>query len=222
MIPRDWLASLGTRDRRALRIGAWIVGLMLFINLVVRPYVTSTLAIYSSLDQERALLAREARAVMQLPADRAALRARTRRLAATAPRLFNGGDAVTASAELARYATAAATECGLKLEQTETETRLDTSGVRLVDVSSQTARTGSADGNLRVSIRARGRILSIYAFLRAMEEGPRLVRVDRIEIARAAADDAFDGTLTVMATISGLARRSVSSDSASRGEENEP
>ena len=221
MTLRDWLASLGTRDRRALRMGAWIVGLMLFVSLVGRPYVTSTLAIYSSLDQERALLDREARAMVQLPADRATLQATTGRLAAAAPRLFNGADAVTASAELARYATAAATESGLTLEQTETETRLD-SGARLVDVPLQIARGGSADGNLRVSIRARGRILAIHTFLRAMEEGPKLVRVDRIEIARASTDDAFDGTLTLMATVSGLARRSVSSDSGSAGEEKSP
>lgn len=222
MRQRDWFASLGTRDRRALRMGAWAVGLLLFGSLVVRPYVTSTFAGYSALDQERALLDREVRVVMESPRDRAALHAATARLADVAPRLFNGANAVTASAELARYASAGATASGLKLEQAETETRLDTAGASLTDSALQMTRGGSPDGNLRVSIRARGHILGIYAFLRAMEEGPKLVRVERIEIARASADDASDGTLTLLATVSGLARRSVLSDSAAESAEREP
>jgi type II secretory pathway component PulM len=219
MTLRGRLTTLGPRDRRALRTGAWLLGPLLFASLVLRPYATSTLASYSMLDDERGLLEREARAVKELPRDIATLQATAAALTAAAPRLFNGADPVTASADLARYATAAATECGLKLEQSETETRLDTSGERR---SNPVAPAGPPDGSLRVSIRARGGILGIFDFLRAMEAGPKLVRVERIEIVRASADDAFDGTLTLMATLSGLGRRSVSSEGATTMVEGEP
>jgi hypothetical protein len=55
-----------------------------------------------------------------------------------------------------------------------------------------------------------------------MEDGPKLVRVERIDIVRTATDDTFDGTLTLTATVAGLARRDVAGGAAASTAEDQP
>jgi type II secretory pathway component PulM len=217
---RDRLPTLRPRDRRAVRAGAWILVPLLIGTVVIRPYITALEASRSALENEADLLARETRAVLDLPSDSATLRATSLLLVAAAPRLFGGSDAVTAAAELARYVSASATACGLHLEQAETQTRADSVGQ--TSLASAPARATEGDSNLRVTIRARGGVLAIYAFLRAMEDGEKLVRVERIDIVRTATDDTFDGTLTVTATVAGLARRGVVGSAAAAASEDQP
>jgi len=218
MTLRDRLLTLRPRDRRAVRAGAWILVLVIAIA-VIRPYISALAATRTALEEEKDLLARETRAVLALPSDSEALRTTGLLVLAAAPRLFGGNDAVTAAAELARYVGATATACGLHLEQAETQTRADS--VSQTSQASAPARAGG-DSNLRVTIRARGGVVAIYAFLRAMEDGPKLVRVERIDIVRTATDDTFDGTLTLTARVAGLARRDVAGGAAATMAEDQP
>ena len=196
------LSQLQPRDRRALRVGMWILGLSLTITLVVKPYAAVLIATRALLQKDRALLARESQAIAELPTDRRALCDGTRALTAMESSLFGGADPVTASAELARYVSTRATQSGLRLEQTETSTPIDS------------ARSERDVDALRVTVRARGGILAVFTFLRAMESGPRLVRIERIDIVRGSTDDSFDGTLTFTATVAGLALRRPSDTTA--------
>jgi len=219
MTLRDRLLTLRPRDRRAVRAGAWILVPLVIAIAVIRPYISALAATRTALEEEKDLLARETRAVLALPSDSEALRTTGLLVLAAAPRLFGGNDPVTAAAELARYVGATATACGLHLEQAETQTRADS--VSQTSQASAPARAGG-DSNLRVTIRARGGVLAIYAFLRAMEDGPKLVRVERIDIVRTATDDTFDGTLTLTATVAGLARRDVAGGAAATMAEDQP
>lgn len=203
MTLRARLSRLQPRDRRALRGGAWILLLSLAMMLVVKPYASALMASRAMLQTDRELLARESRAVAELPRDRQTLHASNQALISLESSLFGGTDPVTASAELARYVSTRATQSGLRLEQTETNTPIDTATV----TGKGSARSAGDVDALRVAIRARGGILAVFAFLRAMESGPRLVRIERIDIVRGSTDDSFDGTLTFTATVAGLALR---------------
>lgn len=196
------------RDRRALSIGALIVLPLLAGNFLVRPGVALLLEQRAALESDRALLAREIRATRELSRQTEILRTGTTALTADLPRLFDGSNAITASAELGRYVSLRAAANGLAVEQIETQTRLDSArGAHSADSSGVAERT-ETPRDLRIGIRARGGIVGIYAFLRALENGPMLVRVEAIEIARASTEDAADGSLALTATIAGLARRS--------------
>jgi hypothetical protein len=186
-----------------------IVVPVLLATLVVRPLTATLLARRDAAERERTLFGRELRLVTDAPRDQVLLRATGRALREAAPRLFGGAEAVTASAELARYVRAEAARRGLVVEQTETETVLD--GVPLTDppVSPGQANAGrdTSAGPLRVALRAHGDVRAVVAFLQTMEDGPRLVRVERIGIGRGVAGGVPDrGALTFTATLAGLAR----------------
>ena len=215
MTLRARLSRLQPRDRRALRGGAWILLLSLSVMLVIKPYASVLLANRAMLQTDRDLLARESRAVAELPGDRQALHASNQALLSIESSLFGGSDPVTASAELARYVSTRATQSGLRLEQTETNTPIDSATI----TGNGSARSAGDVDALRVAIRARGGILSVFAFLRAMESGPRLVRIERIDIVRGSTDESFDGTLTFTATVAGLALRKASDTAAAAEDE---
>jgi len=204
MILLAQVTRLTSRDRRALHRGALLLVPLLFATVVVKPYVGVRLDTQAALTSNRMLLAKESGAAMDLPRDRATLDSLAALLSGMSSRLFNGGDAVTASAELARYVSVAASQCGLRLEQVETEPQIDSSDV----------------GALAVSIRARGDVVAIHAFLRAIEDGTKLVGIERIEIARASELDVFDGMLTLAAVVTGHARFAVIPGSLSDEEGN--
>ena len=209
MTSRFRLPALAPRDKRALRIGGWIVLPAIFATLVVRPLGRAWLDRRAALEQDRSLLARELRLVADAPRDLELLHAERRALDASASRLFGGAEAVSASAELARYVAREASASKLDLEQAETETALDA-----VEAPNGAATPASAaDQPLRVSIRARGDIEAIVAFLRALEDGDRLVRVERIAIS-APDENPEDGSLLLTATVSGLARLGLVPDTA--------
>lgn len=200
------LPTLGARDRRALRLGAWALVPLLIAGAIIRPYVTSLLDHREALASERALLVREYRAVQELANDRRALAALDSELVSLAPRLFSGADVVTASAELGRYANEEAAAAGLHVAQVETESRIDSTPVaRLGNDGSGPERAQSAS-DLRVSLRARGDIVAIHEFLQAIEAGSKLVRVERIQIVRPADGDGYDGALSFTALLAGRAR----------------
>ena len=211
MTPRLHRPALAARDERALRVGAWILAPALLFALVVRPVTDALVDSRAALASERSLLGRELSLVAEAPRDRQLLRSAERAVSAAGPRLFGGAEAVSASAELARYVAGQATRSGLVLEQTETETVLDSSAsTTMPDDGSAASEAGTR--TLRVSIRAHGEVESVTAFLQAMENGPRLVRVEQLAIS--VADTTTDSSLAVTATLSGLARNNFSRPAA--------
>lgn len=195
------LPDLAPRDRRAVLAGAWVLLPVLIATLVVRPWAVAAYDGRTSTARERELLVRERTLLADAPGDSATLRLASQALADDAPRLFAGAEAVTASAELARYVTAQAMASGLAVRQTDTQTMLADDAR-----TDPTARADSSAEVLRVAIRASGDVGAVVRFLRTMEDGPRIVRVERIGISRGLAGTSEAGTLVLTATITGLAR----------------
>lgn len=201
MIARLKLPTLAPRDRRAMLVGAWVLLPALLAALVVKPWAIAASVGRSSATRERELLIGERALLAEAPGDSARLRLASQALADDAPRLFAGAEAVTASAELARYVTTQAVVSGLAVRQAETQTVL--AGDARTDPA---ARVDSSAELLRVAIRASGDVGAVIRFLRSMEDGPRLVRVERIGISRGLAGTSEAGTLTLTATLAGLPR----------------
>jgi hypothetical protein len=216
MTTRLSLATMSPRDRRAVRLGAWVLLPTLLIVLVIRPWTTAFLERQTSLATQRALLAREVSLLADSSDTRQKLVVARRALDEVAPRLFSGTEAATASAELARYLALQTARSGLTVERTETETILDgaSSGPSPINETRSEANDIGAP-TLRVILRARGDVRAIVALLHALEQGPKLVRVERLAIGRAISGSEVDeDALTVTATISGLAASAFHSQSA--------
>lgn len=201
MIARLRLPDLAPRDRRALLAGAWVLLPVLIATLVVRPWTIAAYEGRASVARERELLVRERTLLADASGDTARLRLASQALADDAPRLFAGAEAVTASAELARYVTTQATAGGLAVRQADTQTMLAEDAR-----TDPTVRADSSADVLRVAIRASGDVGAVVGFLRVMEDGQRIVRVERVGISRGLAGTSEAGTLVLTATITGLAR----------------
>ena len=181
--------ALTARDRRALRLGAWVAAPVLVLSLVVRPYLAALETARAEVAAQRTLLARELGALRDAPRDSQLVRQGRIALAAASARLFDGGDMVAASGELAGYVSDQAGETGVELEESETR--------------------AAGDSTPTVDIRARGDVLAIADFLHALETGPKLARAERLTIVREPTQGgpAGDGLLTLTATITGLSLR---------------
>ena len=175
--------TVGARDRRALRLGAWLVVPALFVALAVRPYQRARRALTEDLTEQRALLARELGALRDAPRDAGVARLARRSLSEEQLRLFAAADVVAASAQLASYVAERAAESGVDIEESETSAPLDSTTVAAVDIS------------------ATGRVLAIVEFLRALEGGPKLARVDRMTMAPAPGAYGGGGTVTLRMSV---------------------
>ena len=185
-------SSMSARDRRALVLGSTIVGLSLFGVFGVKPFIKSLGDDRERLASERETLARERAAVdaairnphLQQVADSA--------MSAMTPRLFEGRDDGIAGAELDLWVTDVAHK----------------SRVFLPTVTTRTGSTSAAGIRvLRSDIRGESDLRGILTFLRALETGNKLVRVERIDLSRLpnASEDDETETLSMAATIVGFA-----------------
>ena len=159
--------SLSARDRRALRVGTWILLPALLVTFVGRPILDREIALRRQLQSERETLARE----------RGLLRA-SRTLAgraspsdAFAARVFSGPDSFTVSAGIGRYARRAAEAAGLRVASAES--RVASAHLEVLVVEAE--------------LRAAGRIRDLDAFVRAIESE------HRVSVARLAISAAVDG-----------------------------
>jgi hypothetical protein len=183
-----WLQRLSARDRRALRLGAWIVLPALLVALVLRPAVSRLDETRDTLAAERLLLAREHAALADA---RAADEGSTTQWPA-ADRLFSGRDDVIATAALASYVGGLAEAQDVWVQSASTlEAERDASGVR----------------QLRVSLRAEADVAGVVRLLDALERGRYLVRVADLELVVSPAARSDDGSepLLVRATLTGFA-----------------
>ena len=112
-------------------------------------------------------------------------------MSAARPRLFEGKDDVMASAELASYLGDVARDTRVWLEDAATRPAVP-------------ATTACARFN--VDIRAESDLLGTLMFLKRLERGDKLVRIERLDISRAPRSDEKDEeTLSIAATIAGFA-----------------
>ena len=188
--------TLGPRDRRALRLGAWVVLPALFLLLVARPYQRALSAAGEELDRQRSLLTRELGALRDAPRDAQLVRHGRDALAEERFRLFEAADAVAASAQLGSYVAARAAESGVDVDESETITVGDSAAVTAVDIA------------------ATGTVAEIAEFLRALENGPKLARAERIVIVPAPGASQNNGTVTLRMTVTGLSQRASDDTSA--------
>lgn len=183
---------LAARDRRALRLAALVVVPALLVVRGVLPGVRMLSDTRDAVAGQRALLARELGLLRAADRYPRALRDADSAIADELARLFDGPDALSASAALGSYVAERAAASGLLLQ------------------ASEGGEGATLDGApaLRLDIRATGDLEAILLFLRAMETGPRLVRVETVAIERstrfgAPSDSA--GTLTLSAALYGFA-----------------
>jgi hypothetical protein len=176
-------SALSARDRRALRVGAWVGLPVLAWSLLVRPMLATIELQRDRVAAERAVLA----------AERAALAGS----GATGPtiaedRLFAGRDAVVASAEFAAWLGEVTRTHDLALEDVSTRpvTR-EVAGLR----------------TLRADLAAEGDLEGMLRFLATLEAGRRLVRIDAFELQPHPDGVRADGTepLIVRASLSAFA-----------------
>lgn len=171
------IGRLRPRDRRALSLGAAAFLAIGAWSFALRPLRSAIVERSAAVDRNRSLLARE-RALLRLAPDLPA------RLAASdsaargwEDRLFPGVDAVAATASLGAQVAAAARAAGVRLERTTGRPPRGT-------------RAGLTE--LRVALDASGDVASVMRMLDALENGPRLVRVERLAV-RANAGGGDDG-----------------------------
>lgn len=195
------MSSLNTRDRRALLAGTLVVVPALAFAWGVRPYLSGLAAARDRLDAERAMLARERGELAAARRNPEMQQAVDSALRAMAPRLFEGSDDVMASAELASYLGEVARR----------------SHVWLQDASTRTP-TGTTPGlrTLHVDVRAQTDFRGLLEFLDALDRGFKLVRVERLDVSRAAAGLGDDNVevLTVTATLTGYAMGTTGADTS--------
>lgn len=160
--------GLTARDRRALSIGAAVGALALAWTLLVAPFARTVQDVQDRLDANRPLLRRELE--MLAAADRypVALAEGERVLRQAAPHLLGETSRGSASAALAGYLRARAREADV-----------------LVTEMAPLEDSAAAEGGLAaVSLRAEGRgdLEGVLTLLESLEAGPKLVRVDQLEI----------------------------------------
>lgn len=184
-------STMSPRDRRAVVIGAVVLLPGFLLIWGVRPYQAALSDARDQLATERATLARERAAVATARQNPQLQHIADSAMRDMRPRLFEGKDDVMASAELASYVGDVARK---------TRVWLQDAGTRPATPASDGVRT------LRVEIRAESDMLGAMMFLRALERGQKLVRIDRLDISRSPrADEKEAETLSIAATISGFA-----------------
>lgn len=187
-------APVSARDRRAFTIGVAILGPALLFVWGVKPYLAKMSAWRAQVTDERAMLARERTTIatarrypgLQHSADSA--------MTAMTPRLFQGRDDAIAGGELVTFVSDLAR----------------TNNVALQTAAGKPATT-DVDGvrTLHVDIKGESDLSGVLSFLDAIEHGDKLLRVDKIDISRAATKSDIEGVepLSVSASISGFGIR---------------
>jgi hypothetical protein len=184
--------NLSTTERRTILRGALLLAPVACFTLVVRPYRTALAEVRERTRVEADALARERGAVAMAARNPALQRLTDSMLQVTTPRLFSGRDDVMASSELAAY-----------LGRTAEQHR-----VWMVDATTRPGVLSPAGvRTLRVDLRAESDFEGLLDFLQALEQGDRVVRIERLDVSQALSRVGNEEaeTLTIVATVSGFA-----------------
>jgi len=189
MSPR---VNLSVRDRRALSLGALVLLPSFFFIWGVKPFLATISESRDFLSVERAALSRERAAVGAAQRNPGMQQLADSLMRAMSPRLFAGRDDVMATAELVSHLGAVAAEHNVWLQNATT---------RPAEVGDAGVRT------LHVALRAESDIEGVLRFLQALEQGEKLLRVERLDISVAAGSFVEDGVepVSISALIMGYA-----------------
>lgn len=185
------LSRLQRRDRLALAWGAALVVPAVCYALVLQPYLSTLQGSRERLVEQRGLLARELALLDGAQRYPARMREMQVALGREGPRLFSGVDALSATSALTYYVSDRARRSRVVVQRVESDTPEASSRGLLL---------------LRLNVGAEGDLEGILSFLRAIENGDKLVRVERLSIERARSyGESEDEALTFSATITGYA-----------------
>ena len=158
---------LSARDRRAVRLAALVAGPIAFWMLVAAPYTRAVSETSARLEEARGRLAHEREQVAYARGYPQAFGEGARHLLAVAPRLFGGDDNGAMSAALVDYVQRLAKASRVFVTQVEPRPTVAVEG-GLASVSLEV--TGESD------------LEGLLTLLHTLETGPKLVRLDRLEI----------------------------------------
>jgi hypothetical protein len=183
--------TMNARDRRAVILGA--LGGRPFASFLggVRRLAGALSAARDQLETERATLGRERAAIAAAMQNPRMQHVADSVMRAMRPRLFEGKDDVMASSELSSYLGDVAERSRVWLQD---------AGTRPASPPVDGVRT------LHVEIRAESDITGALLFIQNLEQGEKLVRIDRLDVSRTrkAGNDESE-TLSIVATVSGFA-----------------
>ena len=159
--------KLNARDRRALLLGAAVLGPALVWTLAVAPYFRALSDARERLTSERSLLRRELELLATAADYPKAFDAGAQRLLKAAPRLMGGETDGAASAAAAGYVRRLATIASASLSRVEPgEARVSADGVTALPVGV----SGESD------------LEGLLTFLQMIETGPKLVHVEDLRM----------------------------------------
>ena len=180
------MSALAWRDQRALWIGALIIVPVLAWRAAVMPLAAWLEGTDARVEAMAGLLAREQALLRDGPRLPGELATARRLLAGESAHLFTGTDTVGATAALAAWVLGTARVAGL------------------TDVSAQSAPPVPVPGGLlgvQADVRASCDTRALVAWLTAIENGQRLVALERLDVAANG-----DGSLTLTARVRGIAQ----------------
>jgi len=192
-VPVKAWTKLRVRDRRALTAGVLLLVPALAFSFVIQPYRRARAELRDRVIEQTGLLARElgiVAAVREVPSQ---IETAAQALARRRPRLITGRDPLAATATLVQQVGEEARRHGVLLEAIETR-------------AAESAGGGLAA--VRIDVRGRADLEGLLRWLRAIEGGQRLLRVEGLTVARSDAgtepDSADTETLLVATAIRGF------------------
>jgi hypothetical protein len=159
---------ISTRDRRAIVLGLVVLGPFIAHRYAIRPYLARTAELQEQIALEAGLLVRERALLEEAEHFRERLGTLQAGYADGRSELLSGATSVEAEGALAAYVAERAESSGILLQRSEGRDREVTEGDLLLGTSVLVQALGDLEGVLR--------------FLHALESGPLLVEVERIQI----------------------------------------
>ena len=182
--------ELKERERKVLVWGAVIAVPILLFTFGVKPLWASLTDKQEQLELERTTLVRERAAIAAAKRNPELQHVADSLMQITSQRLFSGADDVMASAELGSYIG-------------------EIAGKNHVLMTSRTTaavpKTKSTVRTLNQDIRGESDLQGILEFLQALEHGPKLVRISRVDMSRPTRDADDIETVLFAATITAYA-----------------
>ncbi|MEO7363123.1 MAG: hypothetical protein ABI120_22510 [Gemmatimonadaceae bacterium] len=182
--------AMKERERKVVIWGALIAIPALLFTFAFKPLRATLVDKREQLEFERDALARERAAIAAAKRSPALQHIADSLMQTTSTRLFSSSDDVMASAELGTY---------IRELAERNHFLLTTATTGAVPKAKGVVRTLSDD------IRGESDLQGVLEFLHALESGPRLVRVSRIDISRPTRDADDIETVLFAATITGYA-----------------
>lgn len=159
--------GFGAGDRRAISLGALILGPAVLFKLILLPAVRGWSDLRAEVATERSLLGREEQLLAEADLWPARYRGDEARLLAAAPRLYDGADPVAGAGALAGYLSQRAIQRRVFLQQTELR---------------PTTAAGQGVTAIAVELRGSTDLEGLLRFVQDLESGRPLVRVERVHI----------------------------------------